>query len=172
LEVSQQDNTVTIGGIDQPVIGQKRIETDMRMKDGEINIVGGLVDDEVDTSISGVPGIASIPLLGNLFKSTQVKKIQQELLMVMVPHIIRSPDITDQDLRAVATGNETSFRMNYAPAKTAPVPKSLNGTGGVPTVPPSDCSRERSSVASCAFGKRDRIYSGRVCIGIVHSGAS
>jgi general secretion pathway protein D len=124
VEVSQEDSTVSIGGISQPVIGQKRMELDLRMKDGEINIIGGLISDEVDNSISGVPGLASIPLLGNLFKSNQVTKTQQELLVVMVPHIIRSPDITDEDLRAVATGNETSFRLSYAPPKSAKAPAS------------------------------------------------
>ena len=61
VEVSQENSTVNIGGISQPVIGQKRLELDMRMKDGEINIIGGLIDDETDKSISGVPGIANIP---------------------------------------------------------------------------------------------------------------
>lgn len=123
VEVSQEDSTVSIGGIDQPVIGQKKLEMDLRMKDGEINIIGGLIDDETDKSISGIPGVANIPLIGNLFKSTNLTKTQQELLIVMVPHIIRSPDITDDDLRAVATGNETSYRLNYAVAKAAPVEK-------------------------------------------------
>ncbi len=123
VEVSQEDSTVSIGGIDQPVIGQKKLEMDLRMKDGEINIIGGLIDDETDKSISGVPGLANIPLVGNLFKSTNLTKTQQELLIVMVPHIIRSPDITDEDLRAVATGNETSYRLSYAAAKAGPVEK-------------------------------------------------
>lgn len=124
VEVSQEDSTVSIGGISQPVIGQKRVEMDLRMKDGEINIIGGLIDNETDNTISGVPGLASIPLVGNLFKSTQLNKIQNELLIVLVPHIIRSPDITEDDLRAVATGNETTYRLNYAPAKVvAPAAK-------------------------------------------------
>jgi general secretion pathway protein D len=138
VEVSQEDSQVNIGGISQPVIGQKRMELDLRMKDGEINIIGGLISDEVDNSISGVPGLASIPLLGNLFKSNQVTKTQQELLVVMVPHIIRSPDITDEDLRAVATGNETSFRLSYAPPKPAtPVKPPSAPTAGPAAAPPA-----------------------------------
>ena len=121
VEVSQEDSTVSIGGIDQPVIGQKRLELDLRMREGEINVIGGLLSDQVQKSISGVPGVANIPLVGNLFKSTNLSTTQQELLIVMVPHIIRSPDITEEDLRAVATGNETSYRLNYAPKK----PKAL-----------------------------------------------
>ena len=127
VEVSQEDNTVSIGGISQPVIGQKRMELDMRMKDGEINMIGGLISDENDKSVSGVPGLASIPGIGNLFKSTNVTKTQDELLIVMVPHIIRSPDITDEDLRAVATGNETSYRLSYAPPKPTQAARTPGG---------------------------------------------
>jgi general secretion pathway protein D len=122
VEVSQKDSTVSIGGIDQPVIGQKRLELDLRMREGEINIIGGLLSEENDKSISGVPGLASMPLIGNMFKSTNVTRNQQELLIVMVPHIIRSPDITDEDLRAIATGTDTSYRMTYAPVKRPPPP--------------------------------------------------
>ena len=140
VEVSQEDSTVSIGGISQPVIGQKRMELDLRMKDGEINIIGGLISDETDTSISGVPGLANIPLVGNLFKSNSLTKTQQELLVVMVPHIIRSPDITDEDLRAVATGNETSYRLSYAPPKAAKMPGGAAltpaATQPTPTAPP------------------------------------
>ena len=122
VEVSQEDSQVSIGGINQPVIGQKRIELDLRMRDGEINIIGGLLSEENDKSISGIPGLSSIPILGNAFKSTNINKTQQELLIVMVPHIIRAPDITDEDLRAVATGNEGSVRLTYAPPKP-PAPR-------------------------------------------------
>ena len=106
VEVSQQSGTVNLGGIDQPVIGQRRIEMDLRMRDGEINLIGGLINQQDNKSISGIPGLANLPGIGNLFKSTTVNKTDDELLIVMVPHIIRSPDITEEDLRAIATGNE------------------------------------------------------------------
>jgi general secretion pathway protein D len=120
VEVSQESGTVNLGGIDQPVIGQRRLELDLRMRDGEINMIGGLIQNEEDKSISGVPGVGNIPIIGNLFKSTNLTKTQDELLIVMVPHIIRSPDITDEDLRPVATGNEQSVKLTYAPKKVQP----------------------------------------------------
>ncbi|HEY3836349.1 MAG TPA: cohesin domain-containing protein, partial [Bryobacteraceae bacterium] len=144
VEVSQESGTVNLGGIDQPVIGQRRIEMDMRMRDGEINIIGGLINVQDQKSISGIPGIASIPGLGNLFKSTSITKTDDELLIVMVPHIIRSPDITEEDLRAIATGNETSYRLTYAQPKVpaakiipASAPSSAAVPATVPGVPPT-----------------------------------
>jgi general secretion pathway protein D len=143
VEVSQESGTVNLGGIDQPVIGQRRVEMDLRMRDGEINLIGGLIRDENDKSISGIPGLGNIPGIGNLFKSTNVTKTQDELLIVMVPHIIRSPDITEEDLRAIATGNETSYRLSYAPPKpaakpqAAPAPAVPSGAAPAPTAPPA-----------------------------------
>ena len=152
VEVSQKDSTVSIGGIDQPVIGQKRIELDLRMKDGEINIIGGLISDEVDKSISGIPGLSSIPLIGNLFHSTNLTKTQQELLIVMVPHIIRSPDITDEDLRAVATGNETSYRLTYAkPAPDVKTPGTAPAASPA-TAPPATAPPATAPVAAPSAG--------------------
>jgi len=145
VEVSQQSGSVNLGGIDQPVIGQRRIEMDLRMRDGEINLIGGLIREEDDKSKTGIPGIGNIPIIGNLFKSTNITKSQAELLIVMVPHIIRSPDITEEDLRAVATGNETSYRLSYAPPKPsaaqrpAPVPGATTAPAAAPpaTAPPA-----------------------------------
>ncbi len=150
VEVSQQSGSVNLGGIDQPVIGQRRIEMDLRMRDGEINLIGGLINENQQKSISGIPGLANIPGIGNLFKSTNLTKSQTELLIVMVPHIVRSPDITDEDLRAIATGNETSYRLSYAPTKpaakppapptpAAPTPAAPSASAPVPatTAPPT-----------------------------------
>jgi len=149
IEVSQQTGSVNLGGINQPVIGQRTLELDMRMKDGEINIIGGLIDDEVDKSISGVPGIANIPLLGNLFKSTNLTKTQDELLIVMVPHIIRSPEITEDDLRAIATGNEMTYRLTYAAPKAAQATKT---PGPVPGLPPATAPPATAPPATAPMG--------------------
>jgi general secretion pathway protein D len=137
VEVSQESGTVNLGGIDQPVIGQRRVEMDLRMRDGEVNLIGGLINEQDNKSISGIPGLASLPGIGNLFKSTNVTRSQQELLIVMVPHIIRSPDITDEDLRAVATGNETSYRMTYAQARPPVKPQSAAPAPGPTGAPPA-----------------------------------
>lgn len=145
VEVSQESGTVNLGGIDQPVIGQRRIEMDLRMRDGEINLIGGLINDQDQKSISGIPFIANIPGIGNLFKSTNITRSNEELLIVMVPHIIRSPDITDEDLRPIATGNETGYHLSYAkqnPASAKPqaapvAPSPASPPATAPAVPPS-----------------------------------
>ncbi len=83
--------------------------------------------------------MASLPIVGNLFKSNNVTKAQTELMIVMVPHILRSPDITEEDLRAIATGNEATYKLNYAAQKPAPpkVPQMAPAITPPPTAAPA-----------------------------------
>ena len=55
---------VDLGGITQPIIGQRKIEHELRMKEGEVAIIGGLVTRQDDKTVTGIPGLSSIPLLG------------------------------------------------------------------------------------------------------------
>src|ERR1700761_9356255 len=67
VEVSDVTQTENIAGVQQPIIGQKVNEANIRMKDGEVSVLGGLYDDEHDNSVSGIPGVTNIPVLGYLF---------------------------------------------------------------------------------------------------------
>jgi general secretion pathway protein D len=112
IEVSQVADKVTIGGVEEPEIGQRRFEMDLRMRDGEVNLIGGLMKVEEDKSTSGIPGLGQIPLLKRLFSSESITRTQNELLITLVPHIIRSPEITSADLREAATGTANSIKLN------------------------------------------------------------
>ncbi len=69
MEISSQINTVNIGGITQPVIGQKKVDLgEIRLRDGESSLIGGIMDDSQTKSLSGIPGLAQIPILKYLFR--------------------------------------------------------------------------------------------------------
>ena len=67
MDISAVDSYQNIGGIQQPVIGQRKIENEIRMKEGEVNILGGILEDTNTKSLSGIPGLASIPFFRYLF---------------------------------------------------------------------------------------------------------
>ncbi len=115
IEVSQVADKVSIGGVDEPEIGQRKFELDLRMRDGEVNLIGGLLKEEEDKSTSGIPGLGQIPFFKRLFSSENITRTQNELLITLVPHIIRSPDITATDTREVATGNANSVKLTLTP---------------------------------------------------------
>jgi general secretion pathway protein D len=115
VEISSVVGNVNLGGIQQPIISQEKVIHDIRMKDGEVNLLGGLKQVQDSTTLSGIPGLSSIPVIKWLFSSKTVTKSSQELLIALIPHIVRRPNYTEEELRAIAVGNSTVVKLNYAP---------------------------------------------------------
>jgi general secretion pathway protein D len=142
IEVSQVTGTSTIGGIQQPVIGQRSIEHDIRLKDGEVNILGGLFE-RIDTkTVSGWPGLAQIPLLKYLVSDNKTDHQENDVLIVLIPHIVRLPDWTRADLRSIYSGSEqniqvrreSDIRAPSLPKQEPAAPQSVP-QGGMPGAP-------------------------------------
>jgi general secretion pathway protein D len=138
LNITTVAGQVNLGGIQQPIIGQRKIEHDLRIREGEVALLGGLVTREDDKTITGIPGLSSIPLLGNLFKGSNVNRNRDDIVIAVIPHIIRKPDFTAENMRAIAVGAQ-SIKINYAPLApdmlaVAPVGLGVVGAPGVPLV--------------------------------------
>ena len=132
VEVSNIRDQVDIGGLRQPVIGQRKIGEDIRIKEGEVNLMGGLMSTNNTRTLSGFPWLVNLPGLGWLFGSEGSDKSQSELLIAIVPHIVRAPDISDLNLRGVSTGTDQQVKINFvAPQMKVPV----KGPPVVPVVP-------------------------------------
>jgi general secretion pathway protein D len=120
IEVSSVTGTATIGGIQQPIISQRKIEHDIRLKEGEASILGGLFE-RIDTkTLNGWPGLAHIPLLRYLFSSESTDHQQNEVLVVLIPRIVRLPALTPSDLRPLSTGTESNVQIRHKEAIQAP----------------------------------------------------
>ena len=136
LEISSVRDKVNLGGIEQPVISQEKAIHDIRLRDGQINILAGLSQNQETKTLTGIPGLSSIPILKYLFSQEQVERSQSELLIALIPHIVRRPEITEQNLRGVAVGNATVVKLNYgrqqqaaAPGEAAPAPAAPGAPG-------------------------------------------
>jgi general secretion pathway protein D len=116
IEISNVRDRIDIGGISQPVIGQRKIIHDIRLMEGEGSIIGGLNQTQTTRSISGVPLLEQIPILGRLFSSERLENAENEILIVLLPHVVRVPDITDLNLRSVSAGTDQTVKLNFAPA--------------------------------------------------------
>lgn len=142
VEVSTVRDRVTIGGVDQPVIGQRKNETEIRMREGEVNILSGLSQDQDVKTSSGVPGLVNIPILGRLLGSERIDKSRGQLLIAIIPHIVRTPNYSDADLKAVASGTDQTFKVVYAARSQAPsaqTPPATSPATATPEAPkPSD----------------------------------
>ena len=144
LDVSQVDNYQNLGGISEPVIGQNKATADVTLKDGVVNLIGGIIQDTNSKAITGIPGLANLPILGRLFNSENIQKNKTELVIAIIPHVVRIPYFTSSNLKGVAAGNSTQIKVNYAPqAPGAPVAPQSTGlvttpasTGPPATAPP------------------------------------
>jgi general secretion pathway protein D len=144
LEISNLNGSQTIGGITQPIISTRKVEHTIRLMDGETNLLGGILEVQDTSSTGGTPFLGQIPLLKYLFSSTQKEHITNELVFVLVPHIVRSQELNDLNRRAfdVGTGSGIDLRMagrqvpasNVTPAAATPAPQQ-QPAGGAPTTP-------------------------------------
>jgi general secretion pathway protein D len=117
VEVSQVTSTETIGGVQQPIISQRVNEADLRMKDGEASLLGGLTNESDTQSVAGIPGVANIPLLGYLFGTHTRDKEKDDIVIALVPHIIRAPDVDTND-QGVLAGTDRVVRVERKPAES------------------------------------------------------
>ena len=129
LDVSAVTSYVSIGGISQPVIGQRKIENEIRLKDGEVSLLGGMMEDTRTKALTGIPGLASIPILKYLFSQDTSDHSTNEIVFVLIPHIIRGPDVSHggADMLDIGTANAIVLRRSSskpaAPASSvAPAP--------------------------------------------------
>ena len=147
VEVSSHTGDQSIGGITQPIISQRVIEDDIRLKEGEVSILGGLVQRTDSKTLEGWPGLAKLPLLRYLFSHQKTDHQEDEVLIVLTPRIVRVPEWTKANLRPLYSGSETNVQVKreseiHAPAQqpAAPPqqPQTNQNTGaGTPTPAPA-----------------------------------
>jgi len=114
LEVSSVSGTQNIGGISQPIIGQRRIEHETRLQDGEVNLVGGILEDTETHSLSGYPWLTRVPILKYLFGQEDKERRENEIVFAITPHIVRAQEVTDENLRLVDLGRGNSVTVGHS----------------------------------------------------------
>ena len=133
MDVSAVTSTTNIGGINQPVIGQRKVEHEIRLREGEVNLLGGILEDSQTKSLTGIPGLANIPILKYLFSQTNTDHSENEIVFALIPHIIRAPDINELNQRAVDVGTASAIELRHA---SKPMAAPAAPTTPPPTSPP------------------------------------
>jgi general secretion pathway protein D len=132
LEISSVTGVQNIGGFNQPTIGQRRVEHEARLADGEVNLIGGILEDTDTNSMSGYPLLMKIPILKYFFGQETKERRTTEIVFAITPHIIRSGEVTDENLKMVdlGTANGVTYRRDEnkadvvkpLPAQSTPQP--------------------------------------------------
>jgi len=111
VDVSAVTSQVNIGGIQQPVIGQRKIEHEIRLREGEVSLMGGILEDQDIKNWAGIPGLGQIPFLRWIFASQHTEKKQNEVVFALIPHIVRGPEFTALNEKALDVGTGTSIEL-------------------------------------------------------------
>ncbi|MGB6474230.1 MAG: cohesin domain-containing protein [Candidatus Sulfotelmatobacter sp.] len=153
MEISSVTGQASIGGISQPIIGQRKIEHEIRLKDGEANLQGGIFTESETKSLTGIPGLASIPILKYLFGQTTQDHSTDELVFAIVPHIIRGTELDEINQRAIDIGTATTISLRHVSQPVAaPVPANPPAPQPNPSNPPSQPPANQAAAGPIAGG--------------------
>ncbi len=111
LVSSQEQGSTNIGGITEPIISQRTADQVVRLKEGEVNILGGFLQKQDLTSIGGTPGLGELPILKWIFSSTQHEVQDDEIIFMLTPHVVRATDISPLNLQEIDTGTGTNVEL-------------------------------------------------------------
>jgi len=103
IEILTQAGAADLGGgLSEPIFGKRAIEHDIQLQEGEASLLGGLIDRELSNTVGGLPGLGDIPGLKYLFSETKKNTIDNELLVMLTPHVIRLPELAPETAAAVS----------------------------------------------------------------------
>jgi general secretion pathway protein D len=134
-----------VGDLLIPVFTNRVVAHTIRLAEGETNILGGIISNTETITVAGVPGLKDVPFLKFLFSQERKTRDQAEVIIMLTPHIVRMPDITEDDVRSVLVGGENNLRLrpDYGspealplaprPATAAPGPTSSTAPAAPPT---------------------------------------
>jgi general secretion pathway protein D len=126
-----------------PTFGNREINTVIRLRDGETNMLAGLIRDDERNSLDGIPGLSDMPIIGRLFAHNTKTTDQTDIILTLTPHIIRVLDLNEGDLRPFRVGRDSLAPISELPLPLdlprppAPAPTGPTGPTGVtgPTGP-------------------------------------
>ena len=149
IEVSSISGT---GFGDLPTFGNRAISTVIRLRDGETNMLAGLIRDDERRVASGIPGLSDLPIVGRLFAHNRSETQETDIVLTLTPHIVRALDLSEEDLRPFRVGRagtagallpdlpivieQPQLQPAPPPAQEQPAPAQGPPTESLPIQPP------------------------------------
>ena len=123
IEISNLGPPISVGGFNQPTFGQRKIDHDIRLKEGEVNLLGGLIQTSETISVTGLPFLSDIPYLKYFFSSEHKEKTDTELLIMLTARVIRLPDVPITEAEVTVTGGGAPSGPAGFPSTPLPQPE-------------------------------------------------
>ena len=135
VESSSRGSDVNVAGTNYPSFGSRKVGTRLRLRDGESNLLAGLLREDERKSLNGFPGAIRVPILKQLFSNNDQTVGQTDIVMLLTPHILRAPAITEADLRPIYIGSQGNLGLNGPPPLIG-VPAAAPDAAGSPAPAP------------------------------------
>ena len=116
IEVSSESGTSTISGVTEPILATKSTDGVIRLKEGEATILAGILNKQDLVSASGIPGLGELPLLKYIFGSKSHEVIDNEIVFVLIPHVVRGQELSPLNLRPIDTGVGQAIELRHSSA--------------------------------------------------------
>lgn len=113
VETSAETSNVTIEGVTEPIISQRVADQVIRLREGEASILGGIINNSNEMAWTGIPGLSSIPVLKYLFGSKDHTINDDQIVFVVIPHVVRGQELDETNLRAIDTGPGQSIQLRH-----------------------------------------------------------
>src|SRR5262245_59393802 len=123
VESSSQGPQQNIAGTNYPSFVSRKVGTRLRLRDGESNLLAGLLREDETTSVRGFPGAIHVPVLKQAFSANENQKQQIDLIMLLTPHIVRTNEVTESDLKPIYIGSQQNLGLGGPPPLIAPQPE-------------------------------------------------
>jgi type II secretory pathway component GspD/PulD (secretin) len=117
---NSRGSDVNIGGVNIPSFGNREVNTRLRLRDGESNLLAGLLREDERKALVGFPGAIHVPVLQQLFSQNDEAITQTDVIMLLTPHVVRGPEITEADLRPIFIGSQQNLALGGQPPLLAP----------------------------------------------------
>jgi type II secretory pathway component GspD/PulD (secretin) len=137
LESLSRKSDVVIGGVNIPSFGNRSVTTRLRLRDGESNLLAGLFQENEARTIAGFPGMIHVPFLRGLFSNNDQRSDQTDIVMLLTPHIVRTHELTVDDLKPIYIGSQQNLGVGGPPPLIAPQPEAPPPAPAAPAPAPA-----------------------------------
>src|SRR4029434_3768869 len=123
VENSTRSTDVNVAGQNLPSFGTRKVVTRLRLRDGESNLLAGLLREDDRTTLRGLPGLLKLPVINKLFAPNITEARQTDIVMLLTPRIVRTQEITAGDLSPIFIGTQQNLGLGGPPPLIAAPPE-------------------------------------------------
>jgi general secretion pathway protein D len=153
IDVSAELPSQTIGGISEPVFSQRLANETIRLKNGEASLIGGIKQIQTTNSLSGTPGLSQLPLLKYIFGTHDHQETKDDLVFLLIPHVIRAQMLTPAETQEIYTGTPNNFSVRtVSEAEPPKMPAASGANAQAASAPASGSATSAAGMQQTGHG--------------------